>query len=179
MCSVNFSGSYQGYQTGQQYPVYPNCFDQLTTHGVIAEDAVGYITDMPSPYLQNYVAQRGWAPSLPGRVLPDPLPTVQPQQPLPKGNMYNTVYPQHPNKHTLAPKDKYSTLKKVALTVLLGGLAVLGIVKGRQVIKNGGLKNIGTTLAKPFKTAGTWIKDHAKSAGEWIKDHWNKLWHKS
>ena len=30
-------------------PIYPNCFDQLTTHGIVAEDVVGYITDSPSP----------------------------------------------------------------------------------------------------------------------------------
>ena len=43
-------------------PIYPNCFDLLTTHGVIHNDLVGYITGTPSAYLQNYVAQRGVVP---------------------------------------------------------------------------------------------------------------------
>ena len=106
----------------QTYPIYPDCFDMLTTHGIVAEDVKGYITDKPSPYLQNYVAQRGWAPTLPGQILPDPLPTLPNPQPLPKGNIYPSVYPQHPDKNTLVNKGKYDTAKKIALGILLTGL---------------------------------------------------------
>lgn len=120
----------------QNYPAYPNCFDNLTTNGIIAEDVVGYITDMPSPYLQNYVAQRGWAPTgqaLPGQILPDPLPHLQNPQPLPRGDIYQSVQPKPPDTKTLVRKDKYETAKKVALGMLLTGLAVLGIVKGKKL----------------------------------------------
>lgn len=117
-------------------PIYPNCFDNLTTNGIVAEDVVGYITDTPSPYLQNYVAQRGWPPTqaLPGQVLPDPLPTLQNPQPLPKGDIYQSVQPKHPDANTFVRKDKYDTAKKAALGLLLTGLTVLGIVKGKKLI---------------------------------------------
>lgn len=115
------------------YPMYPNCFDQLTTHGVIADDLVGYITDVPSPYLQNYVAQRGWPPSMPGQIMPDPLPNMQPPQRLPRGDVYQTIPPQGPQAYPPYPQQKPSnTWRKVALTALIVGLTALGLWKGKQ-----------------------------------------------
>ena len=112
-----------------EHQFYPNCFDQLTTHGIVAEDVVGYITDSPSPYLQNYVAQRGgytpsvpWTPSIPGRVLPDPLPSVSPQggpvmgyepprmqERLPRGDVYQTVPNEREINHVVK-NEKNNTL---------------------------------------------------------------------
>lgn len=173
----------QGYpQMG--YPIYPNCFDQLTTHGIVAEDVVGYITDTPSPYLQNYVAQRGWAPSLPGQVLPDPLPTLQPPNPLPKGDVYQTVQPKHPDANTFVKKNKYDTAKKVALGILLTGLAVLGIVRGKDLISR--LRGTpptpppaGTTGPTWYQKIGTSIKNGLNAVGTFFKDLWNKIFHRT
>jgi hypothetical protein len=112
--------------------MYPSSFDLLTTHGVIADDLLNYVKDTPSPYLQAYVAQRGWTPDVPGQVLPDTLPTLPPQY-LPKTDVYqNGQHMQDIN--ALQKKDKWDTTKKVGLAVLLTGLAVFGIVKGRQAV---------------------------------------------
>ena len=128
-------GINQAYATG--YPILPNCFDQLTTHGIVAEDVMGYITDNPSPYLQNYVAQRGWPPTgqmLPGQLLPDPLPTLQNPRQLPKGDVYQSVQPKHPDKNTLVVnKGKYDLVKTIAASILLSGLLTLGIIKGKNL----------------------------------------------
>src|SRR5574344_2726204 len=166
-------------------PYYPNCFYPLTTHGIVAEDVVGYITDTPSPYLQNYVARRGWAPTLPGRVLPDPLPTMQPQRALPKGDMYQqSDIPRNLGPQTFEKPDKYSTIKKVALGVLLTGLAIFGIVKGRQMYKagtpgvNNWFKNLGTNIAKPFKWVGTKISNGCKGLGSKIAKPFTSIWNK-
>lgn len=155
--------------------IYPNSFDMLTTHGIIAEDLVGYVTDTPSPYLQNYVAQRGWNPTLPGQVLPDPLPNVKPQQPLPK-DVYQPVLPKEPEK-----KDKYSTVKKLAAAALILGLGTFGIIKGSKWISNFIKKNppsnpsgntpwykkFGDWISKPFKTqAGQ--KPWYQKFGDWV-----------
>lgn len=135
-------------------PVYPNCFDMLTTHGVIADDLVGYVTGYPSPYLQNYVAQRGgWNPGLPGRVLPDPLPGVPPMPPLPQNDVYQptpqqqspVISPELPNK-----KMHSSTWKKIGLAILLSIGASLGIAKTGRLIK-------GTPLP-PFPAGTPWYK---------------------
>lgn len=134
-----------GYPQG--YPMYPNCFDQLTTHGIVADDVMGYITDAPSPYLQNYVAQQGWNPSMPGQILPDPLPNVQPPQQLPRGDIYQSVNPKHPDASTFVKKDKYDTAKKVALGLLLTGLAVFGVMKGKSIIAK--LRGTPTPPAPP------------------------------
>lgn len=152
----------------QSYPIYPNCFDNLTTNGIIAEDVVGYITDVPSPYLQNYVAQRGWPPTMPGQILPDPLPTLPNPTPLPKGNIYPSVYPQHPDQNTLVvKKNKYETAKKVALGVLLTALTVLGVVKGRNLINK--------LRGNPAPTTGTpWYQGIVNGA----KNLWNKIFHR-
>lgn len=125
------------YGMSQGYPMYPNCFDQLTTHGVIADDLVGYITDVPSPYLQNYVAQRGWAPSMPGRIMPDPLPNMQPPQRLPRNDVYQTIPPQGPQPYQgnpYMPQKPSNTWRKVALAALVVGLSAFGIWKGKQGI---------------------------------------------
>ena len=93
-------------------PLYANCFDRLTTNGVIAEDLMGYVTGTPSPYLQNYVTQRGGVPNLPGQILPDTLtPAIgTPKQikqstNLPQGDTYN-IAPKNIGPEILEPKNK-------------------------------------------------------------------------
>lgn len=163
-------GSYPAQSYPQNYPIYPNCFDQLTTHGIVAEDVMQYITDVPSPYLQNYVAQRGWAPSMPGQIMPDPLPTLKPPQPLPKGNVYQTVYPQHPDHHTLAEEPKsHDRAKKIALSILLTGLAVLGVVKGKALVSKLFKKGTPAQPAAPATTQ-PWYK----SVSSWFKNLFKK-----
>lgn len=124
----------------QQYPALPNCFDLLTTHGVIAEDMVGYITDTPSPYLQNYVAQHSQAlPIIPGQILPDNMPVLPQPAPLPKNDVYQPSNPQEkiPSQSELTPKtfnkkNKWDKFKKAAAAILLTGLIVFGAVKGKD-----------------------------------------------
>ena len=181
--SYSYQGAPQSAMPPQQYPVYANCFDRLTTNGVIAEDLVGYITDVPSPYLQNYVAQRGWAPSLPGRVLPDPLPTAPPPAPMsvPAGSM--PVYTDIPrasdlNPNTLEIKDKNSGWKKAALALLLTGLAVFGGVKSYQLLKNGGtgLRQSMSNMWHGFTNA---VKTGFTKIGDFFKNLWNKIFHRT
>ena len=181
-------------------PIYPNCFDQLTTHGIVAEDVVGYITDSPSPYLQNYVAQRGgytpsvpWTPSIPGRVLPDPLPSVSPQggpvmgyepprmqERLPRGDVYQTVPNEREINHVVK-NEKNNTWKKVAAGILLTGLAVFGIVKGRQIYKSGnaGLKNIGNWFSNAGNKIGNAFKNGWTTTCDFFQSCWNKLFKKN
>lgn len=147
-------------------PMYPSCFDHLTTNGIIAEDLVGYVTGMPSPYLQNYVAQRGGTPSLPGRILPDTLtPAVPPQKPLPQGDIYN-VAPKDIGPQTLEPpnKHKIDNIKKIATGVLLAGLTVFAFVKGKTAFS--AIKNAFTRIFKhtPTPPSGTsWLKNVKQS----------------
>lgn len=86
-------------------PIYPNCFDLLTTHGIVADDVVGYITGEPSPYLQNYVAQRAGVPTVPGQILPDGLPNV-PRRGEVYGPKQDTYQPQTPPPLPEAPIRK-------------------------------------------------------------------------
>ena len=143
-------------------PMYPSCFDQLTTNGIIAEDLVGYVTGTPSPYLQNYVAQRGGTPSIPGRTLPDTLtPAVPPKQPLPQGDIYN-VAPKDIGPNTLEPpqKHKINNIKEIATGLLLAGLAVFAFIKGKTVLST--LKNAFNNIFKhtPTPPSGTpWFKN--------------------
>ena len=163
-------------------PIYPNCFDLLTTHGVVAEDVVGYITDQPSPYLQNYVAQRGGVPTIPGQILPDPLPGLPSQPPLPRTDVYQTttVSQQNtiPNQHAInnyVQNPKNDSWKKAALAVLLTGIAGFGLYKFGSAIRsfrngsagttNGFLQNIGNA----FKSVGTKIADFFKNLWAKIK----------
>ena len=156
----------------QNYAMYPNCFDQLTTHGIIADDLVGYVTGTPSPYLQNYVAQRGWPPTMPGRIMPDPLPTMppmqypsqadsyQPQQaPSPQANPQ--PYPQKPQ-NTTVKKDKLNTFNKIALGGLLVGLGVLGFFKGKQAFN---------WISSLIPTAPT----SAPVTGNWFQRTWARI----
>lgn len=139
-------------------PMFPSCFDQLTTNGIIAEDLVGYVTGTPSPYLQNYVAQRGGTPSLPGRTLPDTLtPAVPPKQPLPQGDIYN-VAPKDIGPQTLEPpkKNKIDNIKKIAAGLLLTGLTVFAFMKGKAAL---------SALKKVFKHTPT-----TSSATLWFKN---------
>ncbi len=176
----NYGASYPPAYPQPSYPIYPDCFDMLTTHGIVAEDVKGYITDHPSPYLQNYVAQRGWAPTMPGQILPDPLPTLPNPQPLPKGNIYPSVYPQHPDKHTLVNKGKYDTAKKIALGVLLTGLTVLGIVKGKNLISKLRHRPAPSPSGTPwYKPITDGIKKGLTNIGNFFKNLWNKIFHRT
>lgn len=161
-------------------PIYPNCFDLLTTHGVVAEDVVGYITDQPSPYLQNYVAQRGGVPTIPGQILPDPLPGLPPQAPLPRNDVYQTTVPQQnavPNQQMInnyVQNPKNNSWKKTALALLLTGIAGFGLYKFSSAIR--GLRNgtVGTngffqSVGNAFKSAGTKIADFFKNLWAKIK----------
>lgn len=172
-------------------PIYPNCFDQLTTHGVVAEDVVGYITDKPSPYLQNYVAQRGWAPSMPGQILPDPLPTLQPPNPLPRNDVYQTVATEQPVNKNGVPtgqqinnyvkNEHNNNWKKIAAGVLIAGVTAFGLYKLGGAIKS----LFGRTPAPaPAPTGGgtPWysqigqsLKNICKSVGDFFKNIWNKI----
>lgn len=166
------------------YPMYPNCFDMLTTHGIIAEDLVGYVTDTPSPYLQNYVAQRGFNPSLPGQVLPDPLPGVTPRY-QPRSDIYEPVRP----RPVITPhkKDRWGTFKKIAAAALLIGLGGFGIYKARKPIANfwKGLTTPPASGQKPWYTkAWDWVSKPFKTppgqkawyqkAWDWIKKPFTK-----
>lgn len=100
-------------------PIYPNCFDMLTTNGIIHDDLVGYVTGTQSPYLQNYVTQYG------------AKPPQMPQQPL------NDVYQQPQTKETNAKisdlpdkatkkSNKSNIWKSLAMSVILSvGLSLL------------------------------------------------------
>lgn len=196
MQPINYGAGYPP-SYPQNYPIYPNCFDQLTTHGVLADDVVGYITDMPSPYLQNYVAQRGWQPSLPGQVLPDPLPNVQPKTPLPQGSIYHDV-PQNLGPQTFEKKDNFKNAKNVATGLLLTGLIAFGIVKGKNFISK--LFNKTTAAAgaatgtaagtagtaggaaagvKWYQTLGASIKKGFNTVCDFFKDTRNKILHRT
>lgn len=149
---------------GQQYPMFANCFDRLTTNGILVDDVVGYITGTSSPYLQNYVAQRGgMMPSLPGQILPSampPAPAPAPMavpgfaptntpRPVPNGPIYKDI-PKDLNENTFVKKDKYSTIKKIATGVLITGLAAFGLYKGFALFKNGGA-GFKTAMTNCFK----------------------------
>lgn len=150
------------------YPMYPNCFDLLTTHGVIAEDLVGYVTGNPSPYLQNYVAQRGGVPSLPGQPLPDPLPNV-PLQRTPMADTYQL--PAAPKSVPAAFEDKsnsWNKTKKILAGLLLTGLAAFGIVKGRDLFVR--IKNPSNTSSSWSSNIKTWFQNKAS----WLKNKFKK-----
>jgi hypothetical protein len=160
--------------------LYPSCFDNLTTHGIVAEDVMGYITGTPSPYLQSYVAQRGGIPTMPGRILPDPLPPLTTPTTYPVNDVYQPNTPQPvqqpstndnkqsnvlPNIDKTQVKDKSGTIKKVALAVLLTGLAVLGIVKGKSVVRSIKAGNFGSA------TLNRWTAN----CGNFLKNAWSKV----
>ena len=152
------------------YPIYPNCFDVLTTNGIITEDLVGYVTGTPSVYLQNYVAQRGGVPSLPGQPLPDPLPNV-PLQRTPVSDTYQTPEKTiYPPVNTVDDKNaKWNTAKKVLTGLFLGGLAVLGVVKGKDLYNK--LKNFSANGNSVLNSIGNWFKN----IGTKIKDGFKKI----
>ena len=162
----------------QNYPVYANCFDRLTTNGVIAEDLVGYVTGTPSPYLQNYVAQRGWTPTLPGQILPDPLPTAPQPAPMSVEGYNNIPKASELNKNTFAPKHKYEKAQKIALSILLTGLAALGIVKGRKLVKTKGAP-VKNALNNALTGTVNFCKNGFRKIGNCIKNGWNKIFHKT
>lgn len=188
--SMNTGMNYYG-----NYPIYANCFDRLTTNGIIAEDLVGYITDVPSPYLQNYIAQRGGVPNmayLPGQVLPEPLPNAPTPAPMavpgnipPNGPYSDIPKPSELNPKTFEKKDKYVTAKKIALGILLTGLTVLGVVKGRQLFRNGGagLRTSLNNAWNSFKTfctnaaskIGIGLKNAATATANFFKNLWNRI----
>lgn len=178
-------------------PLYANCFDQLTTNGIIAEDLMGYVTGTPSPYLQNYVAQRGGVPNLPGQMLPDTLtPAIrgkgniaQNQTPLPKGDIYN-VAPKNIGPETLEPSKnrKIDTAKKIAAGILLAGLATLGIVKGKSLFvkaktffknKFHNPSNISFKMPAWTKNVKQAIVNGFNKVCNFFKGLWNKIFHKT
>lgn len=156
----------------QGYALYPNCFDQLTTHGVIADDAMEYITGTPSPYLHNYVAQRGWAPSMPGQMMPEPLPNMQPPQKLPRNNVYNVP---GANQDSFVKKDKYETAKKVALAALVVGLGVFAAVKGKKAINWIKTKFRSNPPAPPTQPPTPPQTPPAPATGNWLKRTWTNI----
>ena len=166
-------------------PIYPNCFDLLTTHGVVAEDVVGYITEQPSPSLQNYVAQRGWPPSVPGRILPDPLPAAPAPAPLPKNDVYQTVAADKPANPQGVPtqtqindfvkQPQHDGWKKAALVLLLTGLSAFGLYKlgaGIKALKNG---TAATSAGNFFKNIGNTLKSAGKAVVNFFKNIWAKI----
>ena len=179
-------------------PVYANCFDRLTTNGIIAEDLMGYVTGTPSPYLQNYVAQRGGAPSLPGQMLPDTLtPAIndspypaQNAQPIPQGDIYN-VAPKNIGPETLQPKNKKKTdlIKQIAAGVLIATLATLGIVKGKSIYNTAktAFQNMfrrsssSSAIAMPawVSSAKQFIVNGFNKVCTFVKNLWNKIFHKT
>lgn len=173
---------------GQQYPVYANCFDRLTTNGILADDLVGYVTGAPSPYLQNYVAQRGLTASLPGQILPDTLPAVPPVGPISVnassvGHTQSTNVPAYNdvprvNSDTFTKKDEYSSLKKLAAGVLLSGLAAFGLYKGISLFRNGGA-GFKTAMNNFFTSINTAVKKAFTSVGNFFKNLWNKIFHRN
>lgn len=164
---------------GQQYPMFANCFDRLTTNGILVDDVVGYITGTPSPYLQNYVAQRGgMMPSLPGQILPPAMPPAPAPAPMtvpgftptynniqtPNGPNYKDI-PKDLNEKTFAKQDKYSTIKNITTGILIVGLATLGIYKGITLFRNrgAGIKTAMKNCLKPIKSIYQKIKTGIKS----------------
>lgn len=165
--------------------IYPNCFDLLTTHGIVADDVVGYITDQPSPYLQNYVAQRGWPPSVPGQILPDALPAAPAPAPLPRNNVYQTVATEQPRNPQGVPdknqindfvkQPKNDGWKKAALVILLTGLSAFGLYKlgaGIKAIKNG---TWTTSAGNFFKNIGNSLKSAGTAIANFFKNLWAKI----
>lgn len=187
---------------GQQYPLYANCFDRLTTNGILADDIMGYITGTPSPYLQNYVAQRGGLPMMPGQIMPDALPTAPMpapmsvpgyrqtpvQQQMPAGPVYKDI-PRNIDQNTFVKQDKYSTIKKVAAGALITVLTVLGLYKGIALFKNGGagfkaaMSNAWTGLknlcSNGWSKAVSLCKSGATKIVNFFKAMWNKLFHRT
>ena len=187
---------------GQPYPMYANCFDRLTTNGILADDVMGYITGTPSPYLQNYVAQRGGLPMMPGQIMPDALPTAptpapmsvpaynqaitQPQ--MPTGPVYKDI-PRNIDQNTLVQKDKYSTIKNVAAALLIAGLASFAIYKGVTLFKNGGagfkaaMSNAWTGVknlcSNGWSKAVNLCKSCATKVSNFFKTMWNKIFHRT
>ena len=165
-------------------PIYPNCFDLLTTHGVVADDVVGYITDQPSPYLQNYVAQRGWPPSVPGQILPDALPAAPAPTPLPRTDVYQTAAAEKahtpdsvPDKNQIndfVKQPNHESWKKAAAAILLTGLTAFGLYKLGAGIK--ALKGHSSTSGTPwYQSVSNALKSAAQSVGKFFKDLWTKI----
>ena len=167
-------------------PIYPNCFDLLTTHGIVADDVVGYITGQPSPYLQNYVAQRGGTPTLPGQILPDALPAAPAPKQLPKNDVYQTVASEHqhttqgvPDKNQIndfVKQPHHDGWKKAALVLLLAGVSVFGFYKissGFKALKNAfnttSVSNFFNNIGNKLKSAGTAVVDFFKNLWTKIK----------
>ena len=125
------------YGSSQGYPMYPSSFDRLTTNGIITDDLWGYVTGQPSPYLQHYTAQMGGVPNLSYGPYSQVMPQARNNQVLPQGSIYNDI-PRNIGPDTLIPKSKtdIKKIKQVATAILLGGLAIFGIIKGRNWIKS-------------------------------------------
>jgi len=187
---------------GQQYPMYANCFDRLTTNGILVDDVMGYITGQPSPYLQNYVAQRGGWPTLPGQIMPDALPgapapapmAVQGSYPqkqqtqMPNGSIYKDI-PTNLDQNTFVKNDKYEKYKKIGAGLLLGGLIGLGLFHGVKLFRNGGKgfkqmlanswQSIKKSCKKGWKSSVKFLKTAYTKTINFFKNMWNKIFHKT
>lgn len=173
-------------------PIYPNCFDLLTTHGIVADDVVGYITGNPSPYLQNYASQRAGVPTVPGQIMPEQLPNV-PRRGEVYGPEEDIFQPQPQTMPPAAPQKKngWDTAKKVAAGLLIAGLAGFGIYKGKGLIdklfksapkpapaptpsSNPWYKQAGTWISSKYKAASAWVGAKATAVGDWFKNIFTK-----
>ena len=163
-------------------PIYPNCFDLLTTHGIVADDVVGYITGTPSPYLQNYVAQRTAAPEVPGHIMPSQLPNL-PHRGEVYGPQQDTFHHEPKPDVPPAPQKKkgWETAKKIAAGALIIGLSALGIFKGKALynkfFKSGSAasgtpwyKRAGQWIQTKFNAAKNWVASKASAVGSWFKN---------
>ncbi len=127
-------------------PIYPNCFDMLTTHGIIHNDLVGYVTGTPSPYLQQYAARKGAAtPVMSQTAAPSGAVLQQPVQPDVYQKPASQTPPQAPTLHSHNPKNN-NIWKSIAMTLILSVGASLLLAKGVRMIK-------GTTV--PHAPAGS------------------------
>ena len=134
-------------------PIYPNCFDLLTTHGVIHNDLVGYITGTPSQYLQNYAAQYGGMPTASGHAQTPVQTGAQiPQQPI--ADVYHKPQnqkepPEAPSLHSHNPK-KGNIGKSIAMSLILSLGASLLLAKGIRMVR-------GTTVP-PVTNGSPWYQ---------------------
>lgn len=136
-------------------PIYPNCFDLLTTHGVIHNDLVGYITGTPSAYLQNYVAQRGGVPQTYAHTQTMPQPNVQIQQ-QPAADEYKNKKPENNIENAEAPSlhshnpHRNNIGKSIAMSLILSLGASLLLAKGIRMVR-------GTTVP-PAPAGSPWYQ---------------------
>lgn len=127
-------------------PLYPNCFDMLTMHGIIPDDLTGYVTGTPSPYLQNYVAQRGGIPQMPQMQIPQQPNNDVYQKPQGYVGPTPPPAPEIPS----SKKKNNNIWKSIAMSVILSVGASLLLAKGIRMVK-------GTTVP-PAPAGSPWYQ---------------------